>query len=272
MNTRLRKGCAGGVWLPVLCSLLAVLFHVLGVWQLQRLAWKTALIEQATRNAQAPALMVTSVSELEALPVMQTEYRRVQLQGQPDCTRATPVWAATALGTGYWKMQPVQLRSGDWIWVNRGYVTAEAVAAWRAGASLSQTAAACPAVQLEGLLRTSQGGGGFLRRNNPNAGRWYSRDVPLLNAVHGLRDAYSDGFIDAWSPEQRQPEALARAGRANDELPMPAGGDTGADWARPVTGLTPLHWPNRHLGYALTWFALALASAAGGVLSWRAKM
>jgi surfeit locus 1 family protein len=37
----------------------------------------------------------------------------------------------------------------------------------------------------------------------------------------------------------------------------------------PVPGLTVLDFPNNHLSYAITWFALALVSAGGAVVLWR---
>ena len=39
-------------------------------------------------------------------------------------------------------------------------------------------------------------GGGFLRRNDPAAGRWHSRDVRAIAAARGL-DEVAPYFIDA---------------------------------------------------------------------------
>src|SRR5690606_36844343 len=92
-----------------------------------------------------------------------------------------------------------------------------------------------------GLLRLSEPGGGFLRRNMPAENRWYSRDVAAIAAARGLDDV-APFFVDA------EPGAAA-----------------GADsWPR--AGLTITRFSNNHLGYALTWFALALLVAWGG---WR---
>ena len=75
-------------------------------------------------------------------------------------------------------------------------------------------------------------GGGFLRRNDPAADRWFSRDVDAIARAKGLADA-APYFIDA--------------DRAGD--------------AQPIGGLTVIAFRNPHLTYALTWFAMA-----GGLL------
>jgi surfeit locus 1 family protein len=103
-------------------------------------------------------------------------------------------------------------------------------------------------VTVVGLVRLSEPRGGFLRANDPAAGRWYSRDVAAIAAARGIA-APAPYFIDA---------------------------DAGANrpgW--PVGGLTVIRFPNSHLAYALTWFALAVMAAAGLVRfardQWRAR-
>ena len=51
-------------------------------------------------------------------------------------------------------------------------------------------------VTVTGLLRITEPGGGFLRRNDPAAGRWYSRDVAAIAAARGL-ETVAPYFIDA---------------------------------------------------------------------------
>ena len=93
-------------------------------------------------------------------------------------------------------------------------------------------------VEVTGLLRMTQPDGAFLRKNDPQAGRWYSRDVAALSAQHGIAQA-APYFIDA---------------------------EAGADDRLPIGGLTVVSFRNNHLGYALTWFALAALWA--GWLGW----
>ena len=94
----------------------------------------------------------------------------------------------------------------------------------------------------------SEPGGGFLRRNDPGAQRWHSRDVAAIAQAQGL-DAAAPFFIDAGIPD------------ANAPAPMDAETSTTAGpWPRP--GLTVVRFHNSHLVYAITWFGLAAMVAA----------
>lgn len=89
---------------------------------------------------------------------------------------------------------------------------------------------------MTGLLRITQPGGGFLRANDPQAGRWFSRDVAAMSAAQGVTQA-APYFIDADAQ--------------------------GAAASLPVGGLTVISFRNSHLSYALTWFAMALGLTLG---------
>ena len=93
-------------------------------------------------------------------------------------------------------------------------------------------------VTVTGLLRMTEPKGAFLHGNDPAADRWYSRDVAAIGAARGWRDL-APYFIDA-------------DGSANS---------TGF----PRGGLTVMAFPNNHLVYAVTWFALALMVLGGGL-------
>lgn len=247
-------------WLPALCVLLCGSFSFLGFWQLQRLAWKQSLLQTVERNVHAAPASLNSLESFKNFEYPRDEYRRVVLSGQPDCARATRVWATTVLGTGYWWMVPVRLSDGTWLWVNRGYVSPSYVAKQQ-----------CPVIRIEGLLRASQTGGGFLRDNRPGEGRWYSRDVALLTQQAGLSSAVTVWFVDEGLPHttlsRLSPESQSRPSAAHADTTSQPEPDT-----HPVTGLTPLNWPNRHLGYALTWFGLAGACAIAALLLLRRKI
>ena len=97
-------------------------------------------------------------------------------------------------------------------------------------------------VTVTGLLRLSEPGGAFLRKNQPEQGRWYSRDVQAIAAKDGL-GAIAPYFIDA-----------------ADTAPA----DGRDHWPR--GGLTVTTFRNSHLSYLLTWYGLALLVAYG---AWR---
>lgn len=221
-----------------LAALLALLvvatlgFLALGVWQVQRLGWKQALIARVDARIHAAPVAAPGPSDWIGLTRDNAEYRRVQVHGRFAPPRQVLVTATTDLGSGYWVLSPLRLADGTSVLVNRGFVPPE-----------QRHAIDVPAgdVQVVGLLRFTEPGGGFLRTNVPAEGRWYSRDVQAIAASLVVQGPVAPYFIDA----------------------QPVGGASGG-WPRP--GLTVVQFPNSHLSYALTWFALAAGSLGAAVI------
>ncbi len=223
-------------WAVIAALLVAcLLFTALGDWQLHRLVWKQALVARVARATTASPL---AFAALWAAPPAALEYRRVVLNGRYEPASTTLVTATTDLGSGYWDM--VTLRgAAAATWVNRGFVPL--------GSLRGRLAAGTPAgpVAVTGLIRRTEPRGTWLRANRPGADRWYSRDLAAMARARHIAAVSSQLFIDAQS-----------------ETPRAATGI-------PVPGLTVLTFPNNHLGYAVTWFALALVSLGGVVVVWR---
>jgi surfeit locus 1 family protein len=139
--------------------------------------------------------------------------------------REVLVAATTELGAGYWVLAPLRTEAGYWLLVNRGFVPPD---------QRGQVPPADPAQPVTGLLRFSEPGGRLLQKNDPAAGRWYSRDVAAIAAAQGLEGPVAPYFLDAQGPASGWPRA----------------------------GLTVVRFRNDHLVYALTWFALAAMMAA----------
>lgn len=213
----------------LVCLLLAAGFAALGVWQLERRAWKLDLIARVEARIHAPPRLLTDLSGLSDADA----YRRVRLRGAFQNDRETLVQALTERGAGWWVMTPLRTPAGT-VLVNRGFVPA----LYRDPATRPPPSGT---VEVTGLLRASEPGGGFLRSNDPGSGRWYSRDVAAIARAHGLGEV-APVFIDA--------EATPGAGY-------------------PVGGLTVVAFRNAHLVYALTWFGLAVLSLAGAAIVWR---
>ncbi|GHG14941.1 SURF1 family protein [Paracoccus aerius] len=195
----------------------------LGVWQVQRLAWKTDLITRVDARVAADPVPAPPPAEWAGLTAENAEYRRVSVGGEYRPDSDVLVQAVTERGAGFWVMTPLVTEDGWTVLVNRGFVAADR----RDDRPLPQGPQA-----VTGLLRLSQPDGAFLRANDPDAGRWYSRDTQAIAATLGLPDV-APYFIDA--------------DRAGD--------------AQPIGGLTVIAFRNSHLTYALTWFAMA-----GGLL------
>ncbi|WP_257166902.1 SURF1 family protein [Bradyrhizobium sp. SRS-191] len=217
----------GAAWVACVAILLA-----LGVWQVERRAWKLDLIDRVDRRIHAEPVAVPDRARWLAINRSDDEYKRVTLSGRFLNDRETLVQAVTVEGPGYWVVTPLQTADGL-VLVNRGFVPPER----REPASRSEGNPDGPVI-VTGLLRISEPGGGFLRHNDPQANRWYSRDVSAIAAARGLSEV-APFFVDA------------------DATPNPGG--------YPVGGLTVIAFPNNHLVYALTWFTLALMLAGAGV-------
>ncbi|MET0271163.1 MAG: SURF1 family protein [Sphingomonas sp.] len=214
------------------CLLLAAGFAALGVWQIERRAWKLDLIARVEARVHAAPAPPPAGWRPE------DEYRRVALRGIFRHDAETLVRAVTGRGGGWWVMTPLRTDTGI-VLVNRGFVPPE-----RADPATRAAGQARGVVRIVGLLRASEPGGGFLRRNDPAAGRWYSRDVAAIARARGVGPA-APYFVDA------------------DATPNPGG------W--PVGGLTVVAFRNSHLIYAITWFALAALSLYGAAMVLRTK-
>jgi surfeit locus 1 family protein len=214
----------------------------LGTWQLYRLQWKQALIERVEQRVHAAPVPTPGPDRWSQVTTESDEYRHVRVTGRFLYGLTTRVLAATELGSGYWLLTPLRTEEGHIVLVNRGFVPAGSPETHG-----QQGNAESSLVTVTGLLRISEPVGGFLRKNDPAAGRWYSRDVQAIADARGLRDV-APYFIDA----DASPEAA----------------DSGAP-DRPVAGLTVVTFHNNHLVYAITWYALALM-VLGAVL-WVAR-
>ncbi|QRZ14495.1 SURF1 family protein (plasmid) [Paracoccus methylovorus] len=218
-----RAGGAGPLrrW-AVIAGALAVFATLcaLGVWQVQRLAWKTDLIARVETRLAAPPIPAPGPAEWAGLDPRDAEYRRVEVTGSFRTNNDTLVKAVTERGPGFWVMTPMQTPQGWLVLVNRGFV---------ADTARDDRPLPDGKVTVTGLMRISQPGGAFLRANDPEAGRWYSRDTAAIAATQGIGPV-APYFIDA---------------------------DAGGTDAQPVGGLTVIRFRNSHLGYALTWFSLA---------------
>lgn len=201
-----------------LAVLVCALLTGLGVWQVQRLAWKTDLIARVEARVNADPVSAPGPDAWPALTETGDEYRRVQVSGRYLRDRDTLVQAVTARGAGFWVMTPLDTDAGWTVLVNRGFVAAER----------DDRALPDGRVTVTGLLRLTQPDGAFLRSNDPARDRWFSRDTAAIAGARRLGEV-APYFVDA---------------------------DRGGA-GQPIGGLTVISFPNNHLQYALTWFAMA---------------
>ena len=225
----------------VLVSLLAVAaFAVLvglGTWQLERLAWKEALIAAVdARLAAAPE--PAPPPPWDGADLADVDYRRVTVVGRflPQEAFVYTILSdarGPLAGPGYWVVSPFETDAGWLVLVNRGFVPVDG-----RGPAARPPAPDGPTT-LEGVVRGADPPGLFTPAPD-RAGRiWYVRDAgELAPAFHLPAGRPLAPFtIDAVAAE------------------TPAGGV-------PQAGETRTVFPNSHLQYAVTWYGLAAALVA----------
>lgn len=220
---------------PALATLVGIAVLVgLGVWQLQRLAWKEALIAAVESRVHAAPVDLPAEADWPKLDPADTEYRHVRLAGVYDASRQALVFRALASprgrygGPGYLVMTPLRLASGAVVLVNRGFVPQDR----KSDAALRDSGVGETLVT--GLMRASEERTWFTPADDPARGQWFTRDV----------------------------EAIARAMGLSRHAPFSIDADASPDPADlPEGGETILAFPNSHLSYAMTWFGMALALA-----------
>ncbi len=228
--SRVLLGVAGVLTVAVLLGL--------GTWQVYRLQWKLDLIARVDARVHAAPVGPPGPQVWPEVTADADQYRHVAARGTFDNSRETFVQAVTEQGAGFWVLTPLHTAAGFSVLVNRGFVpTDRRDPASRAAGQVSGETG------VSGLLRVTEPGGAFLRRNDPADDRWYSRDVAAIAAKRGLAEPVAPYFIDA------------------DATPNPGG--------LPIGGLTVVSFPNNHLVYAITWYALALMLA--GALIWAVR-
>jgi surfeit locus 1 family protein len=211
---------------------------LLGNWQVRRYHLKLRIAHDIATRVHAPPVAAPGLAQWPHIAAGHEQYLHVRLHGR-FIGGQTLVHGSSSKGYGYWVMAPLRTDRGFVVLVNRGYVAPEP-SGTPASAKIAPPEGE---VTLTGLLRLTEPRGGFLRHNQPKKDLWYSRDVAAIAAADKLpADQVAPYFVDA--------DASASA----NELPF--------------AGLTSIHIYNHSLGYAITWYLLALGTllAAGIVI------
>lgn len=215
--------------LPFLTTLIgALLLMGLGKWQLDRRELKLGIIERIETRVHDEAVSLIEARDLWRKS-QDIEYTRVLLVGRFLHEHERHLYTIVDGLAGWKVIAPLQTASGDIVLVDRGFVPEQLkLPAARKRGQLEGIA------ELTGLARASETQNWFTPRNDPAANRWFWRDVPGLIA-------------------SLPPDLAARAAPFAVEAEA---GPVPGNWPR--AGVTMLNIPNRHLEYALTWFALAV--------------
>jgi cytochrome oxidase assembly protein ShyY1 len=201
----------------------------LGFWQVERKAWKENLIAALHERLAAAPAPLPAPREWTRLTQEHDEFRRVTARLQFPGDRRTFVFSGTSAlrpdikSPGYFTFVPARLASGETVVVNVGF-SADRESPGLAGMR-----------EISGYLRWPEKPSWFVGEHDTAGEVFSARDHRAMAERRGWGDV-APFYIDQESPAP------------------PAGG--------PRPGPLSVKLPNNHLGYALTWFGLALGLAA----------
>ncbi len=194
------------------CAILFAILCGLGVWQLERLQWKLALI--ATVNGHMTAAPVT-LDRITAMPADEAQYRRVTLHGHFDHAKEAYVFTTDASGAPvYHVLTPFVTDGGKTLMVDRGAVPKEKLdpATRAAGNAGGETA-------VTGVWRAPDAPGLFTPPPDLAHRVWYSRDLAGIAAAEPHH-----AFASRAGRSRRHAESRRAATRRADccQFPQPA--------------------------------------------------
>jgi surfeit locus 1 family protein len=225
----------GAVALAALLILLG-----LGTWQIERKAWKEALIATLTQRIEAPPAALPPPAEWARMTPENSEFVRVKLRVKLRSGDDALVYASSSAlrddvkAPGYFVFAPARLPGGRQIVVNRGY------APDRSYPSSSGSE------DIVGYVRWPEAPSWFIAAHDAAGAIWFVRDQRAMAELKGW------GAVAPFYIEQ--------------ESPVPAGG-------LPHPAALKVRLRNDHLQYALSWYGLAavlvVMFAIGTVRRWR---
>jgi surfeit locus 1 family protein len=230
-----------GLLVPVIIAF--ALLVGLGIWQIQRKAWKENLIAALTEQLAATPQALPPESAWPSLNQAADEYRRVTFRAEFDNSKEALVFASAAgfrpdvTEPGYWVFTPARLADGGIVEVNRGFVPEGR----KDPKSRTEGEISSP-VDIVGVMRWPDARHWFTPNDDPTHNLWFSRDPAAIATAKGI----VAGSVAPFFVEQ--------------ETPVPPGG-------LPQPGKLVVSLPDNHLQYALTWFGLA-AVLAGVFVTW----
>ena len=216
------------------CTLVVLLS--LGTWQVQRKAWKEALIATVTERFAAPPVRLPPSGEWPRLDSSHDEFRRVGFSAEWLNDKEALVYTtgsslrADAAAPGYWVFTPARVLGGI-VMVNRGFVPEG-----RQDPATRPEGRTAGPVDIVGVMRWPETPGLFTPAREPAKNLWFARDPAAMAAAKGV-DAVAPFYVEQESPSV--PGGLPQVGKLQPSL------------------------PNNHLGYALTWYGLALVLVVG---------
>ena len=233
MSGAASRGWRTGWALPTLFALAAFATFVgLGTWQLQRKAWKEALIDTLEQRLAASPVNLPPRARWPSLDPADDEFRRVKfsaafLPGQEALVYGSgSALRSDVSGPGYWMFAPARLAGGDLVVINRGFVPEG-----RLDQAARSAAQSIGTIEMVGVMRWPEPRGTFTAKEDAERNLWIVRDQMAIAAAKGWGEV-APFYVEL-------------------ESPQPAGG-------LPRAGALKVDLRNAHLQYAITWYGLAV--------------
>jgi surfeit locus 1 family protein len=217
----------------------------LGTWQVERKAWKEALIASLTERLGDAPQALPAAATWQKLDPANEEYRRVSFTAQFDHAAEALIYGAAsafrpdASGLGSWVFTPARLADGSIVIVDRGFVPQG-----RTDPKSRPEGQIAGPVTITGAVRWPDSRHWFTPKDDVAHNLFFNRDPQAIAAAKGLDKG--PGAVAPFYVEQ--------------EAPVPPGG-------LPSPGKIVVNLPNNHLQYIITWYGLA-AALAGVYLTW----
>lgn len=199
----------------------------LGLWQLERLDAKEALIARMSQRAAAEPVSLAQVEEMMNRGE-DAEFVRVSATGRYLHERELYVFATSGSLIGWRVVTPLATETGRHILVDRGFVPSEL----RHPGQRPDSRPTGPVTATGAVRFYRSGQGPFTPENDPLGNVWHWWDLPSMADAAGIPEAAP--FVLQAEPQPSDPP-----------------------WPRAIRS-DPSAIPNRHMGYALTWFGLAI--------------
>ena len=215
----------------IVAALAFAILIALGVWQIERKAWKENLIATVAQRMAAPPSALPLAREWANLSAAKDEFRRVSFRAGFRSDAEARVYTSggglrdDVKAPGYFAFAPARLGDGATVVVNRGHVDNP-----NPDASLEPIAVPDAATDIVGALRWPEQPGSFVTPYSERQDLWFVRDHRAMAARYGW------GEVAPFYVEM--------------ESPAPAGGV-------PRPGKLAVKLRNDHFGYAMTWLGLA---------------
>ena len=228
----MRRPCPGSICLTLFGLILML---SLGVWQMQRKAWKDGLIAEMAAGISAPPLPLAE--RLGDLPAL--NYRAVRLQGVFLHDGEAFLGPRTHKSrSGLHVLTPLRLQNGATVLVNRGWIPPH-----QRDPKTRQTGQLPGNVTIDGVLRSDLIQGPWTPDYDAKLDQWFWYDIP------GIAKSRNLSLVSA----------VVQAGVRKNPGGLPIGGV-----AQPAL-------KNDHLQYALTWFSLSVVLLIVFIVSHRRK-